>query len=161
MSTTLPESSEVTARLESETSLDRKNRLLLAFSYFGQLYAIALFLLHSVYIFNVYYGASATAIGLCGILMGFYNALNGLPIARLADAKYLNLKCGRCCPYKKCGRRGPWVALGLPQLALGCLFMLMPISKDPTILIIWFVSIYEHYIRSILHANLTSFIIRP
>lgn len=141
MNTALPQPSDATRPLESETSLDRKNRLFLAFSYFGQLYAVALFVLHGVYIFNMYYGASATAIGVCGIVMGFYNALNGLPIARLADAKYLNIKCGSCFPYKKCGRRGPWVALGLPQLALGCLFMFMPVSKDPTILVIWFVSI--------------------
>ena len=153
MNAALPQPSDATRSLKSETSLDIKNRVFLAFSYFGQLYAIALFLLHSVYVFNAYYGASATAIGVCGVVMGFYNALNGLPIARLADAKYLNKKCGRCFPYKKCGRRGPWLALGLPQLALGCLFMLMPISKDPTVLIIWFVSISSIIINKTHHTN--------
>ena len=80
MNAALPQPSDATRSLKSETSLDRKNRLFLAFSYFGQLYAVALFVLHGVYIFNMYYGASATAIGVCGIVMGFYNALNGLPL---------------------------------------------------------------------------------
>eukprot|EP00943_MAST-04B_sp_MAST-4B-sp1_P002224 g2224.t1 len=128
--------------LDSETALNPLTRWLLAFSYFGQIYAIATFLLHGVFIFNVYYGAPAGGIGVAGVIMGFYNALNGLPIARLADAGYLNEKFGGCFPLKKCGRRGPWVFLGVPQLALASLFLLMPVSSDPSVLIFWFIFVY-------------------
>ena len=93
--------------LEQETALTLTQRNLLAFSYFGQIYGIVVFVLHGVVIFNLYYGAPAAGLGVVGVIMGFYNALNGLPIARLADAGYLNEKCGGCFPIKKCGRRGP------------------------------------------------------
>ena len=43
--------------LEQETALTLTQRNLLAFSYFGQIYGIAVFVLHGVVIFNLYYGA--------------------------------------------------------------------------------------------------------
>jgi Na+/melibiose symporter-like transporter len=127
-------------QLSPETALDQKGRWLLAFSYFGQLYGAAVFLLHGVLIFNVYYGASAVELGLIGTVMSFYNALNGLPIARLADAGWLNRF--KCFPEKKCGRRGPWVALGVPSLAIGTACCFIAPAKDSTSLMLWFLFVY-------------------
>ena len=93
---------------EKTTALNKLQRCCLAFSYFGQIYGIAIFLLYGVFIFNVYYGASASSLGAVGVVMGFYNALNGMPIARYADAGHINRF--RCCRREKCGRRGPWLA---------------------------------------------------
>jgi Na+/melibiose symporter-like transporter len=122
------------------TSLNRVQRFCLAFSYFGQIYGIALFLLHAVFIFNIYYGASASALGAAGIFMGFYNALNGMPIARYADAGHINRY--RCCRKEKCGRRGPWMAIGIPQLAIACFCLFVSPTTDPTGLVLWFLFVY-------------------
>ena len=63
---------------------------MLAVSNFGVYGCIASFILHGPILYTTYLGGSPQAIGTIGVIMGFFNAVNGLPIAHLADKGYLN-----------------------------------------------------------------------
>ena len=66
---------------------------MLAVSNFGVYGCIASFLLHGPVLYTTYLGGSPQAIGIIGVIMGFFNAVNGLPIAHLADKGYMNKLC--------------------------------------------------------------------
>ena len=66
------------------------DKCMLAVSNFGVYGCIASFILHGPILYTTYLGGSPQAIGTIGVIMGFFNAVNGLPIAHLADKGYLN-----------------------------------------------------------------------
>ena len=116
------------------------DRFLLAFSYFGPIVGTIHFILNGVTMYNIYFGASAGAIGLLGIIIGFYNALNGMPVARLADAGWANKFA--CFPLKTCGRRGPFIAVGVPILAITAIIGHIRISTEAGVMAFWFAFYY-------------------
>lgn len=102
------------------------HRALLAISNLGVYCCIASFIISSPVLYTVYFGGDATAIGAIGVAFGFFNALNGLPIAEAADAGVLNRRCRRCFPSETCGRRAPWIVLGVPVTAAGAVMLWIP-----------------------------------
>ena len=62
-----------------------------------------------------------------GIVMGWWNALNGPFVARWADSGMLN----RHVPwFASWGRRAPWLLLGTPLLMAGTVMMWLPPALD-------------------------------
>ena len=119
------------------------DKCMLAVSNFGVYGCIASFVLHGPVLYTTYLGGSPQAIGTIGVIMGFFNAINGLPIAHLADKGYLNKLC-KCFPIESCGRRVPWIAFGVPITALAGLFMWAPpvYGDGPAAIATWYAVIY-------------------
>jgi Na+/melibiose symporter-like transporter len=85
-----------------------------------------LVLSQGAFIFERYYHAPASMIGLAGTAMGFYNMLNGVPIANWADRGSLNELLPRVFPMETWGRRAPWMVVGLPLNSIAALMVLFP-----------------------------------
>lgn len=94
---------------------------------------------NTVYI--VYFGAPAGSIGVIGIVMGWWNALNGPFIARWSDAGYLN-RLGIFSPVEKWGRRAPWLLTGTPLVIFGTSLMWLPPYKSEAWLLAWYALCY-------------------
>lgn len=58
--------------------------------------------------------------------MGFYNMLNGVPIANWADRGSLNELLPTVFPIESWGRRAPWIVVGLPLNSIAALMVLFP-----------------------------------
>ena len=122
-----------------------------SFGIWGPLVAFAL---HRTGAYVIYLGADATAIGTIGIIMGWWNALNGPFVARLSDAGSIN----RCMPcFANWGRRAPWLLLGTPIVILGTTLMWLPPAYDRTTLAAWYAFCYFLVINGGT-ANLQSFL---
>ena len=78
------------------------------------------------FIFEAYYRAPASLIGLAGTMMGFYNMLNGIPIASWADRGTLNELLPSIFPIESWGQRAPWIVVGLPLNSIAALMVLFP-----------------------------------
>ena len=102
--------------------LTRCDRAYLAISNLGVYGTIASFIISSPILYTTYLGGNPKAIGTLGVVFGFFNAFNGLPIAHAADSGYLNRVC-TCFPAEKWGRRAPWILIGVPLTAVAGLMM--------------------------------------
>ena len=129
---------------EAVPSITAIDKLVLAVSNFGVYGCIASFILHGPILYTTYLGGTPQAIGTIGVIMGFFNAVNGLPIAHLADSGYLNEICVKCFPVARCGRRVPWIVFGVPITAFAGLFMWVPpvYGGGPEAIAAWYAVIY-------------------
>jgi Na+/melibiose symporter-like transporter len=106
--------------------LTKCDRALLAASNLGVYGCIASFIISSPILYTTYLGGNPSAIGILGVCFGFFNALNGIPIAHAADSGYLNRICVKCFPAEKWGRRAPWIFIGVPLTAVAGFVMWVP-----------------------------------
>lgn len=117
-------------------TLSTVNRVLHAASYTGQTIGLAWYFVAGTTVFNIFYGAPAAGLGAIGIALAIYSIFIGFPIARLADAGTLNKFF--CFPLRLFGRRGPWIALGAPVLALCALLYMVKATDDPVGLLAYY-----------------------
>ena len=117
-------------------TLSMRNRVLHASSYTGQTIGLAWYFVAGTTVFNIFYGAPASGLGSIGIALAIYSIFIGFPIARLADAGTLNKLW--CFPLSRFGRRGPWIALGAPVLALCTLLYMVKVTDDPVGLLAYY-----------------------
>jgi len=124
--------------------LSNCDRALLALSNLGVYGCIASFVISSPILYTTYLGGQPSAIGLLGVLFGTFNAINGLPIAHLADAGYLNRACIQCFPAETWGRRAPWILIGVPLTGLAGFVMWVPptYGGGPTAIAVWYAVVY-------------------
>ena len=88
-----------------QTDVSSCDRALLAASNLGVHCCISSFIISSPVLYTVYFQGDATVVGAIGVIFGFFNAVNGIPIADAADAGVLNRRCRRCFPPSRWGRR--------------------------------------------------------
>ena len=109
-----------------QTDVSSCDRALLAASNLGVYCCISSFIISSPVLYTVYFQGDATVVGAIGVIFGFFNAVNGIPIADAADAGVLNRRCRRCFPPSRWGRRAPWILIGVPVAAIGAFMMWVP-----------------------------------
>ena len=76
-----------------QTDVSSCDRALLAASNLGVYCCISSFIISSPVLYTVYFQGDATVVGAIGVIFGFFNAVNGIPIADAADAGVLNRRC--------------------------------------------------------------------
>ena len=128
----------------AKLSVTKCDRVLLALAQFGVFGCIASFIISSPILYTTYLGGQPGAIGLVGVVMGFWNAFNGVPIAAAADTGLLNRKIPRCFAAEKWGRRAPWILVGVPLTALSGLLMWLPptYGQGPAAIAVWYGVVY-------------------
>jgi len=106
-----------TSTLSSSISL--REKWLFASASLGIFGPAAAFIVWRNALFIYYLGASASSLGMVGIILGAVNALNGPIVSYFADSGFLNRKFSKIFPVEKWGRRAPWILCGTPLMILG------------------------------------------
>ena len=99
------------------------DKLRLGFGYLGVFFQVCSLSVHSAYLYAYYFKVDATVLGLASAGGALFNALNGIPIAQLADSGWLNRAMPTVFPMAQWGRRAPVMCMGIPLLAISCLLM--------------------------------------